>query len=1732
MPESRYDISKKDWKDYPGDPIAEGTPGRYIGQSAMLPVERPEAEEEDPLWSDYGKMILSGGIQIGSGIGWLANNFEWGQSLQRGASELSRSFMEDLSPQARRAMATEFTSRDEGQLWTNNKWSKAKLIAAQSLLGTAAGMGVGSILTRGLAAAGMTKGVTTAAGATVQVPTKTAGAIGYGLGEAGVAAPGSAAGVEEEIMAMSHRDLLENAADYRAVYLALENADPGERARRAKEILAKAAAGDTFYRNMVSTFVLSAPLGAIVGGYAGKLPLATTRSRSVGVGALGEATQEFMQSGAEKMGENVAMQRAGFDRPTMEGVLEEAVGGAMAGGMMGGAVGTVTPLDPTGEILPEAESPLAALARAEQDELDAALDAELAEQDRLEREAEDQALRDMLAEQDDAARAEAIAAGFGEREQQLELQREAQIEEEYRRQRAREDAERGPLPGEPETEAQRIEREYEDELREIWDIDKEEERFRRLEALQREYDAGRLPHLRGLSPAERITPRGQRQEEAELFLAGTQPAEGEIVREIPVPTAGRPGVSVGEALEAAQAEAAVAPPETPRIADRRKSKMGEPVALEELVEPPKPDVPPPTKAFNPRRDNIVIAAAKTRGLDRDAWAAEGIDPAEFGEPENAYGSKRAFRKGGMTPDEATEWAAEQGFVPVDEHGKAEPHAALEAVIATIGGDPVYTGEGAEAGAALQEYERLQDEFQAEKQRREDIVGEWDIEVDGVQAHITETTVGDVDVRIGEDTTTTVRMEDESNRDLVRAILQTQAAGEDVIREKPVPGAPQTREEQIAAERAEGKRIVDEMMPDDTGMVEVTEEQVNDLEDALYADQWKFNATEQSYRKGNRVAQLTELEEGKWQVVWETEAVPETEPTPADMFGAPELDEVADDLADQISRLTPESTDLQRSEAVADLRRLKLGKHPRADELAEALSEQLWAPDADVTEAEAEKFNLGWMPATLRVRIMSESAQSFSRMDKTSLQAYAIRIGISDKGTKIEIAQRIKDAVATIQEVEIDLAAAEPIADVVERKAKYATKKRLTKLQKEALVKAVALAQVSRDGEVLVNDLSARDVGGQSLQGLVDKGTIEITEGAGFYETGAKYRVKYMEAPTHPMERPAVPKAKPLGVTGLEAEEEAAAEEEILRGAAKLPISPEARKRQNKMLTRRIAESERRIEETERLLEAERRAGERRRQKGETEAEYEARIEREAIQLEEDIRTEAEAAAEEELGEIPGFEELEQETATSPESDIPMPTEAQKDAGNYKKAHITIKGILISIENAVGSIRNGFRMKDHYGYIKRTEGVDGDQVDVFVNPDIKVDYNNNVYIIDQTDEAGRFDEHKVMLGYASEVDAIRAYKRNYEPGWTVGPVTEMTMGGFKVWLADDAATKRPIKGTPYETGYRAPTARRGATREEKRAGRKRKFRFSKKLRDDARAEDAKASVNAPNKQWVKDTLKDLAEQQEIDTTAESFDRLIEDMISLDEALGELEVREAVTRAYDRPQVERDTKKLRDSIKGATIRVLDDYTQTPADVRTAMEQRGMQDVGGVTNPNTGDIYIFSDKITDADHANRVTIHEATHAGLEIAFGDELDPMLLDLAKNVPTVLQDRADEIVDVYKLDVSKDADLIEMAEELVAHGAEHFPNLPIIKKFVAKIRAMLRKMGFVEQWTENDVLGLIMEAQGAVKRRGRTLEGITFDEDVEVAETGEVYTIERDAQELLTQNQKRTEVCEKLKSCL
>ena len=164
-----------------------------------------------------------------------------------------------------------------------------------------------------------------------------------------------------------------------------------------------------------------------------------------------------------------------------------------------------------------------------------------------------------------------------------------------------------------------------------------------------------------------------------------------------------------------------------------------------------------------------------------------------------------------------------------------------------------------------------------------------------------------------------------------------------------------------------------------------------------------------------------------------------------------------------------------------------------------------------------------------------------------------------------------------------------------------------------------------------------------------------------------------------------------------------------------------------------------------------------------------------------------------------------EAQTSPLNDLPDPSQPQIEAGNYQKGHVNLQGLSISIENPKGSLRKSKpgaakpwsqEMKHHYGYIRRTIGADGDQIDTFIGEDLD---SQNVYVVDQIDQStGNFDEHKVMIGFSSPSAARRGYLQNYEAGWKAGPITQMTNTGFKSWL-NTADTKQPVNtATPVGT----------------------------------------------------------------------------------------------------------------------------------------------------------------------------------------------------------------------------------------------------------------------------------------------------------------------------------------------
>lgn len=150
-----------------------------------------------------------------------------------------------------------------------------------------------------------------------------------------------------------------------------------------------------------------------------------------------------------------------------------------------------------------------------------------------------------------------------------------------------------------------------------------------------------------------------------------------------------------------------------------------------------------------------------------------------------------------------------------------------------------------------------------------------------------------------------------------------------------------------------------------------------------------------------------------------------------------------------------------------------------------------------------------------------------------------------------------------------------------------------------------------------------------------------------------------------------------------------------------------------------------------------------------------------------------------------------------------PTEAQKEAGNYKKGHVRIGQFNITVENPKGSVRRGTdangnpwetTMQNTYGYIRGTEGVDGDHIDVFLTDDIDGWNGRRVYVVDQYNEDGTFDEHKVMLGFNDEDDARNAYLSNYSEDWANNRkivIISTNLEDFEKWINSSHRKTKPF-----------------------------------------------------------------------------------------------------------------------------------------------------------------------------------------------------------------------------------------------------------------------------------------------------------------------------------------------------
>ncbi|MDO6385571.1 LPD38 domain-containing protein [Uliginosibacterium sp. 31-12] len=140
--------------------------------------------------------------------------------------------------------------------------------------------------------------------------------------------------------------------------------------------------------------------------------------------------------------------------------------------------------------------------------------------------------------------------------------------------------------------------------------------------------------------------------------------------------------------------------------------------------------------------------------------------------------------------------------------------------------------------------------------------------------------------------------------------------------------------------------------------------------------------------------------------------------------------------------------------------------------------------------------------------------------------------------------------------------------------------------------------------------------------------------------------------------------------------------------------------------------------------------------------------------------------------------------------------------------------------------------------------------------------------------------------------------------------------------------------------------------------------------------------------------------------------------------------------------------------------------------------MKDRNGLDNMpalmSNGRIYIFTDNLTHLDQAREAILHEGFHYGLRgLMDKNTLDALMLQIREHNPAIA-----DLVENFMQDVPG-ASVSEATEEVLAEWsqANEMAKLKGFGKIAAVVRKWLRSLGFVRQWSDNDIRLLLQEAQ-------------------------------------------------------
>ena len=328
---------------------------------------------------------------------------------------------------------------------------------------------------------------------------------------------------------------------------------------------------------------------------------------------------------------------------------------------------------------------------------------------------------------------------------------------------------------------------------------------------------------------------------------------------------------------------------------------------------------------------------------------------------------------------------------------------------------------------------------------------------------------------------------------------------------------------------------------------------------------------------------------------------------------------------------------------------------------------------------------------------------------------------------------------------------------------------------------------------------------------------------------------------------------------------------------------------------------------------------------------------------EDVHTqEAERSAVGETEALPQFtEELERQKAETNTS----PTEAQKEAGNYKKGHLTFGGYKFTIENPKGSVRSGKDKKGKawkvtmpvtYGYILGKKGKDGDHLDMFINDKADLStWNGSVFVVDQVNpETGEFDEHKIMYGFNDITDAIRAYLMSYTRPWQgMGNITEVSKEIFDEWVASSDRKLKPFAETRF--GDKADVGTKVIRAAEERAGKRQEGETPEQDRDKQIEKAYKRGYNSyRQEQYTDETLLEMyasMSNEAIEADISKMERSIEEEKAYKDSEEYQEHRSNESSNYTRAQTEGVAARAGKSVKALETKI--------AEAKKVLELRSM-------------------------------------------------------------------------------------------------------------------------------------------------------------------------------------------------